>query len=377
MQKVSTVTTSDHNREYWICQIGGWGALAIFSILSLNIWYTPGELAPVIHSVLQSITGLILSSPLRYLARRTWDRNVVQRMMLNGLGVLLIAALWTVWRVKSFTWLTGDFISMSDWGGWINVSVIVYVAWTVSYHALKYYRQSMEQKQLATEARNLALEAQAKAQRDNLKRSEAEKLFNESQLRMLKYQLNPHFFLNALNSVSALVRKDRKDEAMQMLAKIGDFLRLSLDDSNDLFHTIEEELDAIQSYLNIEKIRFGDRLITEFNIDPDTTYFEIPTLLLQPVFENAIKHAVSKNRKQTRIKFESLKIDDTIHLRIHDDGDKSHIDTNNSEKEFTGIGLNNVRNRLESAFGENSKMRVFKSPETGFTVDISILTHSS
>ena len=268
------VSITQTDRQYWVCQLFGWGALTVFSILSLNIWYTPGEFAPVIHSALQSIMGIILSHPLRYVAQKTWDDNVYQRVIYNSAAVLISAGLWTIWRINSFTWLTGEVIEVSDWGGWINVSVIVLVGWSSTYHALKYYRQSIEQQRLAVEAQNSALAAEAKAYRENVKRIEAEKLIKESQLRMLKYQLNPHFFLNALNSVSALVRKNKSEEAMEMLARIGDFLRLSLDDSGDLFHSIEEEIDAVQSYLEIEKIRFGERLVTEFSSRSKSSEFQ-------------------------------------------------------------------------------------------------------
>ena len=249
--------------------------------------------------------------------------------------------------------------------------MIVLVGWTVTYHALKYYRQSIEQGRLAMEAQNIALEAEAMAQRENARRTKAEKLIKESQLRMLKYQLNPHFFLNALNSVSALVRKKQSEEAMEMLARIGDFLRLSLDDSGDLFHTVEEEIDAIQSYLEIEKIRFGDRLVTEFEIEPETLEFRIPTMLMQPVFENAIKHAVSKNQGPTTIFFNAEKKGNGIRLTVRDDGGLAAEPQSEQEIKASGIGLANVQSRLESAYGDDYHIRLRRS-NAGFNVDIFI-----
>ena len=358
------------DRQYWICQFYGWGALAVFSILSLNIWYTPGEFAPLIHSVLQSIVGLILSHPLRYVAQRAWDENLFRRILFNTISVLIAAALWTIWRVSSFTWLTGQVIEVSDWGGWINVSVLVLVGWSATYHALKYYRQSIEQHRVAVEAQNSALAAEAKAQRENIKRMEAEKLSKETELRMLKYQLNPHFFLNALNSVSSLVRRNKSEEAMEMLARIGDFLRLSLDDSDDLFHTIEEEIDAAQCYLAIEKIRFGDRLNTEFEIDPAVLEFKVPTMLMQPVFENAIKHAVGKRQSPTKIRFEAVKDTRGVRLSVQDDGSPTEAE-NRHDDGTPGIGLANVQNRLESAFGNNFHFSIRRS-NAGFNVEILI-----
>ena len=224
---------------------------------------------------------------------------------------------------------------------------------------------------MAVEAQNSALAAEAKAQRENVKRVEAEKLTKESQLRMLKYQLNPHFFLNALNSVSALVRKSKSDEAMEMLARIGDFLRLSLDDSGDLFHTIEEEIDAVKTYLAIEKIRFGDRLITEFKIDPAVLDFKVPTMLMQPVFENAIKHAVGKSQSPTKIRFEAVKESRGVRLSVQDDGSQRPSSNKTDNTDHSGIGLTNVQNRLESAFGNNFQFSIRRS-NAGYNVDVLI-----
>jgi len=90
---IGTSTLERTDRQYWICQLAGWSALAIFSILSLNIWYTPGELAPLVHSLLQSVAGLMLSHPLRHIARRVWNTPLPQRILVNTLGVLAASAI--------------------------------------------------------------------------------------------------------------------------------------------------------------------------------------------------------------------------------------------------------------------------------------------
>lgn len=361
-----------NDRQYWLFQIAGWTALAVFSVLSLNIWYTPGEFAPLVHSALQSVVGVLISHPLRYVARRTWTLNISTRAIINVIAVLVAAGLWTVWRVTSFTWLTGEVIEFSDWGGWINLSVIVFVAWSVSYHALKYYRLSIQQRQLAAEAQTLALKAQAEAQHENLKRLEAEKLFQESQLRMLKYQLNPHFFLNALNSVSALVQRGKDSDATEMLARIGDFLRVSLDDDGDLFHSLEEEIDAIETYLGIEKIRFGDRLATKFSIEAATKSTKLPVLLLQPLFENAIKHAVSKRTSRTTLSFSATQDANRVTLILTDDGPGLTDAQEEALASNQSIGLANVRNRLNSTFSDKASFRYGKGAKGGFEVAITI-----
>ncbi|MFN3214775.1 MAG: sensor histidine kinase [Henriciella sp.] len=358
--------------QYWAFQLGGWAALTIFNTLSLNIWYTPGQFAPLVHSVLQSIAGMFLSHPIRLVARSVWQRNFAPRLIIVGSAVLAAAAAWTAWRITTFTFLTGETIYFSDWGGWINVSVIVFVAWAVSYHAFRYYRQSIEQRRIAAEAQALTLAAQAKAQSESMKRLEAESLFRESQLRMLKYQLNPHFFLNALNSVSALVQRNKKDDAMEMLARIGDFLRLSLNDDVQMLHSLEEELDAIDSYLGIEKIRFGDRLITEFEVEPDLLNLQLPILLLQPLFENSIKHAVGKRMDPTVLTFQAIKRTGGVELTLSDNGPGlSDLESSNGS-DSPHLGLTNVEQRLKAAFGDKAHLELRNSDQGGVKVQITL-----
>jgi len=357
----STRPIGSHN-QYWTFQLAGWSAMALLSYLSLNIWYSPGQLAPVMHSILQSVAGIFMSHPLRGVARRTWNTSLVSRVLLNGMGLLIAASAWTVWRILSFTWITGDDIEFTDWGGWINASVIVFAAWVFCYHALRYYRSSFNQRQLA-------IEAQTKAQHESLKRLEAEQLFRESQLRM---QLNPHFILNALNSVSSLVRREDRASALKMLARIGDFLRASLDDSDQLLHTLGEELDALDAYLSIERVRFGDRLVTEFDVDAGAVSTIVPSLLLQPLFENAIKHAVSKQMAPTTIHFKAEKTQMGLRMCVSDNGPDVTKSGDSLIEVSTGVGLANVKSRLESTYGDQFEISVTRNHPSGMAVGIEI-----
>lgn len=358
-----------HTRQYWTFQIAGWSAMALLSYLSLTVWYNPGEIAPALHTVLQSALGIVVSHPLRAIGKRLWQAPIMSRVALNALAVILASLAWSALRIRTFTWLTGEEIPPSDYGGWIFASVIVFGAWSFCYHAFRYYRQSLEQRRLAAEARNSALMAQTRAQQESFKRLEAEKLFRDSQLRMLKYQLNPHFFLNALNSVSSLVRKGESDNAMQMLARIGDFLRLSLADPEEVRHPLADELDALETYLDIERIRFGDRLRTEFDIAPDTLAVSVPSFLLQPLFENAIKHGVGKSLEPVTISLAARISDEQLQIRVIDDG-PGLAQEHDIETGAGGIGLINVRQRLESAYDENFEFELGSSETGGVSISI-------
>ncbi|MFN7054048.1 sensor histidine kinase [Hyphomonas sp.] len=357
-------------RQYWLLQIAGWSAMALLSFLSLTIWYNPGEWQPAMHTLLQSFLGIFISHPLRWVATMTWSSSWLVRTVTNGAAVVAASLVWTAARLASFTWLTGEAIPPSDWGGWVFASVIVFGAWSFCYHALKYYRAWFLQRQFLAEARNEMLLAQASAREESFRRLEAEKHFRETQLRMLKYQLSPHFLLNALNSVSYLVHRDDKATALDMLARIGDFLRMSLEHHDELLHTLEEELTALQLYLGIERVRFGDRLQTEFRIDDAARSVLVPSLLLQPLVENSIKHALGRQTKPTLITVSAQVSGDRLQLTVQDDGPgPAGMSRSGSE---TGIGLLNVRQRLVSAYGDASSLEMTAAEPQGLIVSMSI-----
>lgn len=357
-------------KQYWLLQIAGWSAMALLSFLSLTIWYNPGEWQPAMHTLLQSVLGIFISHPLRWVATLTWSSSWLVRTVLNGAAVLAASLLWTAARLASFTWLTGEAIPPSDWGGWVFASVIVFGAWSFCYHALKYYRAWFLQRQFVTQAQNELLKAQAAAQEESFRRLEAEKHFRETQLRMLKYQLSPHFLLNALNSVSYLVHRDDKTTALDMLARIGDFLRVSLEHHDELLHTLEEELATLQLYLGIERVRFGDRLRTEFLIDEKARRLLVPSLLLQPLVENSIKHALGRQSKPTLITVRAEVADDMLEITVRDDG--PGLSGKGKADSETGIGLLNVRQRLISAYGEGSSLSLESAAPHGLTVRLRI-----
>lgn len=359
-------------RQYWLFQISGWSAMALLSYLSLTVWYNPGQWTPVLHTVLQSALGIFVSHPLRWVASGTWSWSLVPRILVNGACVIIASIVWTLLRLYSFTLMTGEPIPLSDWGGWWFASVIVFGAWTFCYYALKYYQQSIREHQLAVEAQNTALKASEVAQRETLRRLEAEKLFRDAQLRMLKYQLNPHFLFNALNSVSWQVRKGDAGGATDMLARIGDYLRVTLDHSDEMQHTLEDELETLDLYLSIEKVRFGDRLHTRLEVEDAVRDAAIPSLLLQPLFENSVKFAVSKTTKPITITLDARMEGDALAITVEDNGPIIDEKTVSQDDATRGIGLLNVEERLKSAYGDAVEFAHGPARPHGYKVEIRI-----
>ena len=169
----------------------------------------------------------------------------------------------------------------------------------------------------------------------------------QAQLAMLRYQLNPHFLFNTLNAISTLVVTGRAAAAEEMLSRLSAFLRASLASDPGEFVTLDAELDVIQEYLEIESVRFGERLRTDFAIDSRAVGMAIPSFLLQPLVENSIKYAVSPSRRPVLIKVEGRLDGHDLVVTVADDGDAA---ADGSPGASTGVGLRNIRERLDGIY---------------------------
>ncbi|WOI52663.1 sensor histidine kinase [Parvularcula sp. LCG005] len=367
---------SSTTRQYWLFQIAGWSTMTLLSYVSLTLWYNPGQWMHALHTVLQCVFGLFVSHPLRYLAQRAWNLPLKKRILTNGIGIIFASLLWTSLRLLSFEWLTGQKVPPADYGGWLFASVIVYGSWIFCYHALKYSRQLVIQRELATSAQNAVLEAKNRAQEESMKRLTAESLYREARLRMLKYQINPHFLFNALNSVSAMVRKGEGDSATTMLSRIAEFLRITLEHDDELEHVLDEEIEVLDLYLSIEKARFEDRLQTDFRLSDAARQCYVPSFLLQPLFENAMKYAVGRSLKPTLISLEAWVEDGQMEIRVADTGPDVNGAAGTVEHPSMGIGLRNVEQRLRSSYGDNYRFDLAPNTPQGLMVSISVAARS-
>jgi signal transduction histidine kinase len=198
--------------------------------------------------------------------------------------------------------------------------------------------------------------------------SEARLSAHDAQLKMLRYQINPHFLFNALNSVSALVLDSKNDQAENMIDSLSKFLRFSLDKTPDAKIPLREEIGIIQEYLKIEKIRFSEKLETVFNIDPKTSSCLVPSLILQPAIENAIKHAISKMKGKGIITISSTLDKGYLVVCVEDNG-PGFVQNGDTEH---GIGLQNMRERLATNYTSPSRLSVNSEIGKGVQVRIRI-----
>src|SRR5215475_12019982 len=169
-----------------------------------------------------------------------------------------------------------------------------------------------------------------------------------AQLRALKMQIHPHFLFNTLHSISSLVLED-PPKANSMIARLGDFLRLTVDNSEQQLVTLKEETEFLRCYLDIEQVRFGDRLTVGFELEPQTLSAQVPHLILQPVVENAIQHAIAPRATRGQINIQAKRLDSLLRVAISDNGPGITSNANSPSKKC--VGLTNVRTRLQQIYG--------------------------
>ncbi|MDQ1522523.1 MAG: two-component system, LytTR family, sensor kinase [Pyrinomonadaceae bacterium] len=213
-----------------------------------------------------------------------------------------------------------------------------------------------------------------------VKASELRAQLAQAQLRALKMQLHPHFLFNTLNSISALLHRDA-EAADQMVARLGDFLRLTLENSGDQEVTLEQELAFLRCYLEIETVRH-DRLCVETDVEPETLGALVPNLILQPLVENAIRHGISRQSAPGRLAIRAARRDGRLWLQVEDNGPGllavGETDAPAAPDELLtrtlagGVGLANTRARLEHLYGAGGRLELAPATPRGMIVTLEI-----
>jgi LytS/YehU family sensor histidine kinase len=243
--------------------------------------------------------------------------------------------------------------------GAILLDLSVLGAWTGFYYGINYYLLLSEQ--------SARLVAMARAA-------------NSAQLEMLRYQLNPHFLFNTLNSISTLVLLRQTERANAMLSRLASFLRYSLVGEREGLATVAQEAEALKLYLDIERTRFEDRLRMRFDIEPRVMEARLPSLLLQPIVENAIKYAVTPSEDGADIVVDARQMSDRLVITIADTGpgmDWSRVAAPGEmpapgEGGGTNVGLANIRERLMQAYGDDHRFELADNEPQGLIVLIDI-----
>jgi two-component system LytT family sensor kinase len=187
----------------------------------------------------------------------------------------------------------------------------------------------------------------------------------ESKLQALLMQINPHFLFNTLNSISVLVQKHENAKAQEMLVRLSDFFRQTLDRGEEQCLPLRKELTLVEQYLAIEQIRFGDRLEVEYQVEPACLDTRVPVLILQPLVENAIKHGLSRKVGTCHLRISASMTPDGVALKVSDDGVGMAL-----QQTRDGVGLSNVKNRLRALYAERHQFLFNSTPGQGTEVSI-------
>ncbi len=193
-------------------------------------------------------------------------------------------------------------------------------------------------------------------------KKEIEQLAKDAELFNLRQQLQPHFLFNSLNSISALTGS-QPEKAREMIEQLSDFLRSTLRKENHHKNSLHEELTHLRLYLEIEKVRFGHRLQTEININEEIGQLQVPSLLLQPVVENAIKFGLYNTIGNVLISISATQIGSTLLITVQNPYDSSIVETSNG----TGFGLQYIKRRLFLLFGRNDLVQTIQQNDTFIT----------
>jgi two-component system LytT family sensor kinase len=191
------------------------------------------------------------------------------------------------------------------------------------------------------------------------RQAQLEAQVREGELKMLRAQINPHFLFNSLNSMSSLTLTDPM-KAREMILKLSDFMRYSLSSHNEQPVTLQNEMESLRLYLEIEKVRFGERLIIEEDIQPECLTALLPGMLLQPLYENAVKHGVYESTETVVIRTSAHKENGLVVISVSNNIDPESVVT----RKGAGIGLINVRSRLELFFGEKADLTVTRKDDS-------------
>lgn len=218
-----------------------------------------------------------------------------------------------------------------------------------------------------------ALDTYRKYQEREVRAAQLEAQLSQAQLDALRKQLHPHFLFNTLNTVSILIDEDRV-AARNMLVRLSDLLRSTLDSAKTHEVSLKQELEFIEGYLEIERMRFSDRLSVELHIDPKALNAQVPDLILQPLVENAIRHGIAPRSAAGTIAIYADRLNGDLRLQVQDNG--RGLQQGQRQPEKQGVGLANTRSRLRQLYGSRHHFEIVNLDEGGVRVAITIPFHT-
>ena len=351
--KMPTLEQFRKNRNvlFWSLHAAFWAAYGITQYVG-DIFYAYGSSSSWgLLLLIVAGAGFVLSAPMRYIYRQLWGRQprtivvgVLLTCYITALALRLVINLFyreliaPDWEVKTLFELFGGALS----------TAYLLLCWSVLYFGIKFYESKRQQEEAMLKAVALAQEAQ---------------------LKMLRYQLNPHFLFNTLNAISTLILDNQNRKANQAVARLSEFLRYTLDQDPMKKVTLRQEIEALDLYLGTERLRFGERLRLEYAIEGEALDALVPSLLLQPLLENSLKYAVSSREQGGMVRIEGRTREGLLELSVIDDG--PGLPDGPPPGDRRGVGLANTRERLKVLYGDTCRFAALNS-HPGLRVDMAL-----
>jgi signal transduction histidine kinase len=348
---------ANKNRAFWNLQTAGWAGAMLLRVIPAV--FNGQGFAFLVTIVTNTIIGysisLIVSVMFQALINRrpliTWSVSFAVLIIATTVYATLDAWIVSLFRQDSETPFTVLLL------GVFFFDLMLLGAWSALYYAINFFLQVEEKVDQLMRMENQATSAQ---------------------LAMLRYQLNPHFLFNTLNSISTLVLLKETEPANAMLSRLSSFLRYTLVNEPTGRVTIAQEVETLKLYLEIEKMRFEERLRPIFDIDPQTSDAMLPSLLLQPLVENSIKYAVTPLEEGADITVKTRLVGERLRIIVSDSGPGLQAaDAKRKIRQMavtsTGVGLTNIRDRLAQAYGDDHRFEIrSQNKGSGFAVLIDI-----
>jgi two-component system LytT family sensor kinase len=340
---------TNRNVLFWGLHSAGWAAYGLTQYFGALLYEKPSSYKLVIG--IAAVAGFVLSMPMRFIYRRLWRRaprtiilGVLATCYITALALRIVINLSYQWLVEP-DWLPQTRFEL--FGGTLS-SAYLLLCWSVLYFGIKFYESQRKQEEAMLKAVALAQQAQ---------------------LKMLRYQLNPHFLFNTLNAISTLILDNQNRKANHAVTRLSEFLRYTLDQDPMKKVTLRQEIEALDLYLGTERLRFGERLRLEYAIEEPALGALVPSLLLQPLLENALKYAVSSREQGGMVRIEGRTRDGRLELSVIDDGPGLREGAVSSERR--GVGLANTRERLTVLYGEQCRFAVLNC-HPGLRIDMAL-----
>ena len=341
---------SSRNVRFWSLHAAGWLAYGLAVYFGFLFYKQPPGIGPVI--AIAASAGFVLSRPMRYIYRTGWGRGerwVIPVVLVTSYLTALALRIVINVACQHFIKPQHPFSSPFDLFEGALISTYLLLCWSALYFGIKYYESKQQQQEAVLRAVTLAQEAQ---------------------LKMLRYQLNPHFLFNTLNAISTLILDNQNRTANHAVMRLSEFLRYTLDQDPMKRVTLRQEIEALDLYLGTERLRFGERLRLEYAIEGAALDALVPSLLLQPILENALKYAVSPREQGGMVRIEGRTRGAMLEISVIDDGPGLEEGSRPAERRG-GVGLRNARERLAVLYGDSYRFAVLSS-RPGLRVDMAL-----